>query len=95
MDLIEGDGGKWVAVFLGVRPAFEGRQIAPGAPGMPTNLGRETFMAPLEWVNGWPVVNRRKPIELVGEAEGLTLVPEPTSFVDHFDQKGESRSLKT
>jgi beta-xylosidase len=93
MDLIEGDDGKWVAVFLGVRPVFEGREIAPGVPGMPTNLGRETFMAPLEWVDGWPVVNRRKPIELVGQAEGLTLLPEPASFVDNFDQKGESRSL--
>jgi hypothetical protein len=38
-------------------------------------------------VDGWPVVNSRKPIELVGQAEGLTLVPEVRSFVDNFDQE--------
>ena len=86
MDLIEGDDGKWIAVFLGVRPVFEAREVG-GAMGMPTHLGRESFMAPMEWVDGWPVVNRRKPIELVGQAEGLTLVPEARSFVDNFDQE--------
>lgn len=86
MDLIEGDDGKWIAVFLGVRPVFKAREVG-GAKGMPTHLGRESFMAPMEWVDGWPVVNRRKPIELVGQAEGLTLVPEASSFVDNFDQE--------
>jgi len=85
MDLIEGDDGKWIAVFLGVQPVFEAREVG-GAMGMPTHLGRESFMAPMEWVNGWPVVNKRKPIELVGQAEGLTLIPSRTSFVDNFDQ---------
>jgi hypothetical protein len=87
MDLIEGDDGKWIAVFLGVRPVFKAREVSGGAMGMPTHLGRESFMAPVEWVDGWPVVNSRKPIELVGEAEGLTLVPDAISFVDNFDQK--------
>jgi beta-xylosidase len=88
MDLIEGDGGKWVAVFLGVRPVF-----AAGAHGMPSQLGRETFMAPMEWVDGWPVVNSRKQIELVGEAEGLTLLPETTNWIDEFKGKGELRQI--
>lgn len=92
MDLIEGDDGKWIAVFLGVRPVFEAREVSGGAMGMPTHLGRESYMAPVEWVDGWPVVNNRKPIELIGEAEGLTLIPEVTSFVDNFDQKGECRN---
>jgi beta-xylosidase len=87
MDLIEGDDGKWIAVFLGVRPVFEAREVG-GAMGMPTHLGRESFMAPMEWVDGWPVVNNRKPIELVGQARGLTLVPEASDFVDNFDQEG-------
>jgi len=89
MDLIEGDDGKWIAVFLGVRPVFEAREISGGTMGMPTHLGRESFMAPVQWVDGWPVVNNRKPIELIGEAEGLTLTPEVTSSVDNFDQKGK------
>jgi beta-xylosidase len=86
MDLIEGDDGKWIAVFLGVRPVFKAREVG-GAMGMPTHLGRESFMAPMEWVDGWPVVNSRRSIELVGQAEGLTLVPEASSFVDNFDQE--------
>lgn len=92
MDLIEGDDGKWIAVFLGVRPVFEARSVG-GAMGMPTHLGRESFMAPMEWVDGWPVVNDRKPIELIGQAEGLTLIPEAASFVDNFDQKRTSHEL--
>jgi alpha-N-arabinofuranosidase len=27
-------------------------------------LGRETFLAPVTWEDGWPVVNNRRPIEL-------------------------------
>jgi beta-xylosidase len=49
MDLIEGDDGKWVAVFLGVRPVFKASVTKEGGLGMPTHLGRETFMAPMEW----------------------------------------------
>jgi beta-xylosidase len=91
MDLIEGDDGKWIAVFLGVRPVFEARMVSGGAMGMPTHLGRESFMAPVEWVDGWPVVNSRKPIELLGHADGLTLLAEPREWVDDFDQESEYR----
>jgi len=94
MDLIEGDDGKWVAVFLGVRPVFKARKVG-GAMGMPTHLGRESFMAPMEWVDGWPVVNNKKPIELLGQAEGLTLIPEARSFVDKFDQESTYNRLSS
>lgn len=43
-DFVETKEGKWVAVFLGCRP-YEGDHY---------NIGRETFMAPVEWKNGWP-----------------------------------------
>ena len=46
-DLVEGPDGKWWGVFLGCRP-YEGDYY---------NTGRETFMAPVEWNNGWPVFN--------------------------------------
>lgn len=88
MDLIEGDDGKWIAVFLGVRPVFAAREVG-GAMGMPTHLGRESFMATVEWVDGWPVVNNRKPIELVGEAEGLSYLPGPESWIDEFSSARE------
>ena len=88
MDTICDDDGRWIAVFLGVRPVFEA-QMVHGAKGMPTHLGRESFMAPLEWVDGWPVVNKKKPIELIGEAEGVTMPPEVTKWRDDFDAPGE------
>ncbi|ORY22227.1 glycosyl hydrolase, partial [Naematelia encephala] len=84
MDLIQGDGGRWIAVFLGVRPVFEAKVDVTGTKGMPTHLGRETFMATVEWVDGWPVVNNREPIELVGKAKGLSLLPEARAWVDDF-----------
>ena len=46
-DLVEGPDGKTYAVFLGVRP-YEGDYY---------NTGRETFIAPVSWSSGWPVIN--------------------------------------
>ena len=43
-DFVEGKDGKWWGVFLGCRP-YEGDYY---------NTGRETFMAPVVWKNGWP-----------------------------------------
>ena len=42
-DFVEGKDGKWWAVFLGCRP-YEADFY---------NTGRETFMAPVEWKDGW------------------------------------------
>ncbi|KAL6233334.1 glycosyl hydrolase [Aspergillus navahoensis] len=55
MDLVETANGGWVAVFLGVR-VLAGGELSP--------LGRETFLAPVEWRDGWPVVNGGKRISL-------------------------------
>jgi len=46
-DLVEGPNGQWYAVFLAVRP-YEGDYY---------NTGRETFLAPVEWKDEWPVIN--------------------------------------
>ena len=43
-DFVEAKDGKWWGVFLGCRP-YEGDYY---------NTGRETFMAPVVWKNGWP-----------------------------------------
>jgi alpha-N-arabinofuranosidase len=45
-DLVETPDGKWYAVFLGCRP-YEDNHF---------NIGRETFMAPVRWENGWPII---------------------------------------
>lgn len=45
-DMVDTGEGGWQAVFLGVRP-YEGDFY---------NTGRETFLLPVEWVDGWPVI---------------------------------------
>ncbi|MFC8365601.1 glycoside hydrolase family 43 protein [Streptomyces griseorubiginosus] len=47
-DLVQAPDGSWWMVLLGVRPRG-------GTPGWHV-LGRETFLVPVEWVDGWPVV---------------------------------------
>jgi beta-xylosidase len=46
-DMVEATEGSWWMVLLGVRP----RGISPGFHV----LGRETFLTPVDWVDGWPV----------------------------------------
>lgn len=55
-DLFEAADGAWWIVFLGIRSRG-------GHPGW-HHLGRETFLAPVTWDEGWPVVNGGDPIEL-------------------------------
>ncbi|MGO8862579.1 MAG: glycoside hydrolase family 43 protein [Acidimicrobiales bacterium] len=74
-DLVDAaDGSSWL-LLLGVRP----KGISPGFHV----LGRETFLVPVEWVDGWPIVgelklemNQRPP----GPNEPVTL-----SGRDYFD----------
>jgi len=46
-DLVEGPDGNTYAIFIAVRP-YEGDYY---------NTGRETFIAPVKWIDGWPVIN--------------------------------------
>ena len=46
-DLVEDCNGNWYVVMLASRPC-EGY----------TNMGRETFLAKVEWEDGWPIINR-------------------------------------
>ncbi|MFM2481626.1 glycoside hydrolase family 43 protein [Celerinatantimonas sp. YJH-8] len=81
-DLVQTQDGQWWAVFLGVRPYD---------PEGNFNIGRETFLLPVQWKNGWPVILKNgKKIPLV--------VKKPTidhsknshngslSYIDSFDQ---------
>ena len=45
-DLTRDANGNWWLVTLGIRPAF----------ALLHNLGRETFLAPVKWEDGWPLV---------------------------------------
>lgn len=65
-DLVQSPLGEWAAVYLGVRP----RGSTPGFHV----LGRETFLAGVSWVDGWPVF-----------VEGAFEVPpDDQGFVDEF-----------
>lgn len=45
-DLVETQNGDWWAVFLGCRP-YEDNFY---------NTGRETFLLPVKWIDGWPII---------------------------------------
>jgi len=58
-DLVEAPDGSWWAVFLASRPYEQ----------VHYNTGRETFMLPVTWHDGWPVILQKgKPIPYVVEA---------------------------
>ncbi len=62
-DFFEDADGNWWAVFLGFRYCESGWH----------NLGRETYLAPVEWTaDGWPVVNggEKLPLELEVDRPG-------------------------
>jgi len=60
-DLVQTKDGDWWLVLLGIRPSSERYH----------HIGRETFLAPVTWKDGWPVVNAERPIELTMSAERL------------------------
>ena len=67
-DLVEAPDGSWWIVFLGTRHcSYDALTI----------LGRETFLAPVQWQNGWPFVNAQAMRQLEVGAETLPLHPWP------------------
>jgi alpha-N-arabinofuranosidase len=58
-DLVDAPDGSWWAVTLGTR------HLAGGGFVYHHNLGRETFLAPVEWQDGWPVIGNGGSIELL------------------------------
>ncbi|MFC5827998.1 glycoside hydrolase family 43 protein [Nonomuraea insulae] len=75
-DLVQGPDGSWWMVLLGVRPRG-------GTPGWHV-LGRETFLAPVHWTDGWPVVGELAPsIDAAWPPHPLTA----SSARDDFDQE--------
>lgn len=77
-DIIEDSSGNWWMVCLGIRPIDY---------KMLHHLGRETFLTPLIWENGWPVVgnNGRIALEMSAPLPGPALPPQKYSFRDDFD----------
>jgi alpha-N-arabinofuranosidase len=78
-DLVQAHDGSWWMVFLGIRPVT--KAWPPGH-----NLGRETFLAPVVWKDGWPQVGLGGYVELEMESPTLPLqTPALASTRDDFD----------
>lgn len=75
-DLVEDQNGHWWTVCLGIRPI---------GFAMLHNLGRETFLAPVLWEEGWPVIGDNGRISLRMQGP-LPAPPKEAScdFVDNF-----------
>ncbi len=79
---VETQNGEWWAVFLATRP-YEGDMY---------NIGRETFMLPVTWQDGWPrILGQGKPIpfaaarpKLPAQAKGRT--SGDLAYVDEFER---------
>jgi alpha-N-arabinofuranosidase len=88
-DFVIAPEGDWWAVFLGTRPYAGGFH----------NTGRETFLAPVQWKNDWPVITEGDetiPAIAVRPSTGATghTASQPTSgnfrLREEFDESGIS-----
>jgi xylan 1,4-beta-xylosidase len=80
-DLVQYGDGSWWSVFLGIRPApipFSGKHH---------HLGRETFLAPVEWnEEGWPTIGAQVELEMDGKSLQIEEVGQWKDR-DDFDEK--------
>ncbi len=80
--LVQTQKGDWWATFLGVRPYADDFY----------NTGRETFLLPVTWSDGWPMIlPHGKPVPLVGKVPNLPAQAAPAlptsgdfGYVDRF-----------
>ena len=70
-DLVQAEDGSWWMVFLGFRIQNGNHHL----------LGRETFLAPVNWVtNGWPTVNGNGMVSLQMDVPTLPQQPVPNRY---------------
>lgn len=75
-DLVQTQKGEWWAVFLGTRPYSDDQY----------NTGRETFLLPVTWKDGWPVIlEAGKPVPYsLARPKGLGKQPQPSPFYQYI-----------
>lgn len=62
-DIVQTPAGDWWAVFLGARPYEQDFY----------NTGRDTYMLPVTWKNGWPtILEKNKVLPTIVDKAGLT-----------------------
>lgn len=76
-DFVQAPDGSWWVVFLGFRRYG----------GDFHHLGRETFIAPVSWVAGWPVINDGAPIDAIMPVQASWSAPAPVkkSWKEEFE----------
>lgn len=80
-DIVKTQRGDWWAVFLGCRP-YDGDNY---------NTGRETFLLPVTWKDGWPVIlPKGKVVPTVVDKKGLQPIADNKitgnfSYTDKFN----------
>lgn len=84
-DIVETTAGDWYIVMLASRPC-EGH----------SNIGRETFLAKVEWEYDWPVINPG--VGMLTEKVPVNLppfvFPEPEDFFHFYSEKPDYRLLR-
>jgi len=75
-DYVQDRSGNWWASFLGVRP-YQGDDY---------NTGRETFLLPVHWKDGWPIIlERGKPVPYTQPRPDLpSQAPAPVPTTGNF-----------
>lgn len=81
-ELFDDANGDWWMVVLGVRPV--------GYPRFHT-LGRETFLLPVSWVEGWPVVEPAQPTMNVDRP----MVDSPPPKTEQSIDRGPTHNVST
>ncbi len=88
-DLVQTQKGDWWAVFLGTQP-YSGNLY---------NTGRETFMLPVNWKDGWPVIlDHGQAVPKLNPAPAITAPPMPqrteVHSLGHVRGKGSPEILQ-
>ncbi|KAG8761052.1 hypothetical protein FRC11_014420 [Ceratobasidium sp. 423] len=87
-DFVQTPKGDWYAVFLGTRPQN------PTTSSGRNQLGRETFMAPMKWLDdGWFTINDGKDITF--DMPGLYNLEVPKVWRDDFKGKLADKNYYT
>lgn len=74
-DMVETQNGQWYAVFLGTRPYADDLY----------NTGRETFMLPVTWKHGWPIILKKgKPVPYAVKRPNLPQEAGPQPHAGNF-----------
>ncbi|WP_433119442.1 glycoside hydrolase family 43 protein [Micromonospora sp. CA-246542] len=78
-DLVQATDSSWWMVLLGIRPKGQWPPFHV--------LGRETFLVPVRWVDGWPVVDPVREITAApaGSPPALAASPDAGGHRDDFD----------